>query len=360
MKLYKTAGLLVVALGAAGLTTAQGCGGGGSSSGTGGTGAPLGQPPASPAGPPTTSTEARTFAINALLLGETDRTGKANPKAWKTYGYNLDKLVTDDKSTDVCQRQGGANAAKQVDGDNGIDNGFGSSILGFITVLLPAPSKALNDTIAAGTFTILLTVNGLTDDPAQTNTGLSGNIRVGGAVPKGTKPDFNNPAFDWPYNGDTPQVELPAAYITNGTFVNGAAGVDVSLTLVLSGQTLSLKIHKAIISFDHKTPNDLTNGTIAGVIAREELVAGIEKVAGSFNVCDGSTLETLKTTIRQASDILQDGTNRPGVPCDGISIGIGFTAKRVGLPKTPAVASTTAPVDKCAADGGTEAGTDGG
>ena len=119
------------------------------------------------------------------------------------------------------------------------------------------------------------------------------------------------------------------------------------------------QIHKAIVSFDHKSPNDLTNGTIAGVIQREELVESISKVAGSFNVCDGPTLETLKTTIRQASDIMQDGTNRPGVPCDGISIGIGFNAKRVGPPKTPA-GPPAAPVDNCKADGGTEAGTDGG
>ena len=360
MKLYRTLSLLVVALGAAGLTVAQGCGGG-SDAGSSGSAATsdLGQPPG-PSGPPTTSTDARTFAITELFLGETDRNRAPNPKAYKGYGYNLDKLVTDDKSTDVCERFKGATPPKQVDGNNGIDNGFGTTILSFITVLLPGPSKSLADTIATGAFTILLTVNGLTDDPVQTNTGLSGDIRVGGQVPTGTKVDFNNPAFDWPYRADTPKVDLPGSYITNGTFVNGGGGGEVRLSLVLQGTTLNVQIHKAIISFDHKSPNDLTNGTIAGVIAREELVESIAKVAGSFNVCDGATLETLKTTIRQASDILADGTNKPGVPCDGISIGIGFNAKRVGAPKTPAGPSTATPTDKCTADGGTEGGVDGG
>ena len=359
MKLYTTLSLLGIALGAAGLTAAQGCGGS-SDAGSSGT-APvsdLGQPP-TPTGPPTTSTDARTFALTEIFLGETDRNRAPNPKAYKGYGYNIDKLVTDDKSTDVCERQPKATAARQVDGNNGIDNGFGTTILPFITVLLPGPSKSLAETIASGTFTILLTINGLTDDPVQTNTGLSGDIRIGGSLPTGTKPDFSNPAFDWPYRDDAPKVDLAGAYITNETFVNGGGGTEVSLSLVLQGQTLNVQIHKAIVSFDHKSPNDLTNGTIAGVIQREELVESISKVAGSFNVCDGPTLETLKTTIRQASDIMQDGTNRPGVPCDGISIGIGFNAKRVGPPKTPA-GPPAAPVDNCKADGGTEAGTDGG
>ena len=88
-------------------------------------------------------------------------------------------------------------------------------------------------------------------------------------------------------------------------------------------------------------------------LQRFEDYSGIEKVAGriSTQLCGGSTLDTIKMTIRQASDILSDGTNHAGVNCDAISIGIGFTGKKIGdLTKT--AVDKAPPPDPCAADGG--------
>ena len=48
-------------------------------------------------------------------------------------------------------------------------------------------------------------------------------------------------------------------------------------------------------------------------------------------------LESIAQRIRQASDILVDGSHVEGRVCDGISIGIGFEADRVG-PVTRVVA----------------------
>ncbi len=53
-----------------------------------------------------------------------------------------------------------------------------------------------------------------------------------------------------------------------------------------------------------------TNGVIAGVASTEDLVAGIEKVAGR-------------------TDILVDGSQDPTKQCDAVSIGIGFDAVKV-------------------------------
>ena len=49
------------------------------------------------------------------------------------------------------------------------------------------------------------------------------------------------------------------------------------------------------------------------------------------NYCGSAPLEALLDQIRAASDIMKDGTQDPNMPCDGISIGVGFTAKRVQL-----------------------------
>lgn len=350
MKLYTALSLLGFAAGALVLSTAA-CG-----SDDGGSSTPTSSGRTPPAVPdaPVSNTPARTFAVNQLFLGETDRGGASNREAWRDYGFDLDGLTTTKTSTNVCSRVGGADSSKQEDGAEGIDNAFGRTILGFLTGLVASPSRTVNDGIANGEFTVLLSVSGLDDTPNQTATGLSGEILIGGTFPEGTRPNFSDPTLDWPYRAD-PRVPVTGAYINNGTFVNGTGGARVRLSLFIQGVSLSLNINKAFITFQHQPPNDLTNGTIAGVIATEELVTGIEAVAGriSPDFCGGATLEQVKNTIRQASDILIDGSNREGVACDGISVGLGFTAKRVGDPKTVA-AEEPPPVDPCTnPDGGT-------
>ncbi len=360
MKLYTALSLIGLGLGAA----AFACGSSDSGSSSGGTSGGGKQPVAKPDAPATTVTDTKTFAVNALFLGEADRNGVANKDAWKSYGFNLDGLNTTKTDTNVCTRQQGASSSNQEDGTDGVDNAFGKIIIPFLQPFSATPSKTINDSIVGGSFTIMLKIKGLADDPAQSNTGLTGTLLIGGnfdPVNK-TKPTFTT-ADDWPYRQD-PQVAISDAYINKGTFVNGTGGASVKLALYIQGVSLDLTIAHAIITFDHSAANDLTNGTIAGVISTDELITGIEKVAGriSTQLCGGSTLDSIKQTIKQASDILADGSNKAGVNCDGISIGIGFTAKKVGNPTKVAPPDTTPP-DPCttpASDGGTGDGGDGG
>lgn len=358
MKTYKVLSLLGVGLVAMTMVAAQGCSSDDSGS-SGGTSSGSGTvPPGPPAGAAASDTPARTFAINSLFLGETTRAGAANRDAWKDYGYNIDGLATTKTDTNVCTRFQGADSSKQEDGNGGIDNSFGRTVLGFITTLLPTPSKTLNDSIASGAFTILLDIKGLTDDAAQNAIGLDGRLLVGGNYGEGKTPTFT-PTDSWPYN-ENPIVPLPGAYINNGTYVNGSGGATVQLSLLISGQALNLTINKAVISFKHQPPNDITNGTISGVIDTEALVTGIQQVAGRISptLCGGSTLDTVTQTIRQASDIMNDGTNKAGSACNAISVGIGFTGKRIGAPTTVATPVPPTP-DPCTtpADAGTDSST---
>ncbi|WP_146652812.1 hypothetical protein [Labilithrix luteola] len=329
--------------------SAGGCSSSDSSTGGGGS---TGQPPSKPEGAAVANpADTRTFAVSQLFLGDTDRNGTTDPSAWKKFGYNIDGLTTAKTSTDVCTRQGGATADKQEDGDDGRDDGF-HTVMTFINGIVPKASSTISKSIADdGAFTIIFDLKGLNDDAHQTATGLSGNLLIGADLAK--KPDFG-PSLDWPYHAD-PTVAISDAYINNGTFVNGTGGSTVKLSIAVQGQNLTLNINHAIITFDHSSPDELTNGTIAGVLATEELVTGITNIASSLTdqLCSGSMLETVLQTIRQASDILQDGSNHAGIPCDGIAIGLGFNAHRIGPPKTVAPPSTSTPQDKCKADGGT-------
>lgn len=320
-----------------------------------------GKVPPPPEGSATTASDERTFALNALYLGEGDRSGTKNKDAWKDYGYNLDGLITKVEKSDspdlqkVCTRAAGAPATVHNDGNEGIDNAFGKEILKLLDPFAPTPSKSITEAIVKGDFTIMLKIKGLTDDAAQTNTGLAGTLLVGAKYSETGAPTFS-PSDDWPFRS-SPQVPINGAYINKGVFVNGAGGATVQLSLAIQGQTLSLTINKAIITFKHQPPNDLVDGTIAGVIGTQEFVDGISSVAGSFDtsLCEGTTVEGIKDSIRQASDMLADGSQASGGACTGISVGLGFTAKRVGNP-TKTAPEGEIPANPCTApaDAGTQ------
>jgi hypothetical protein len=375
MKLWKVWALF--GLGGAGLVA--GLLGGGTGCSGGSSSVPSGQPPA----PPTTTTPAsmktETFAVKYLFLGEADRSNGGAPgstppsnSAWKAYGYNLDGKVTTATSTDVCTLAAGAPKDNQIDGNNGIDNSFGSVILPIIqsAASLPAPSTTITTAIDSGKFTILMEIVGLDDTTTQNSTGLTGQLFAGGAY-NGT------PAFDmttdWPvlpqllkdYNmqtgtgtiasGSTVQFvdsnNNPTPYITNGTFVSGnlaTGGITVTISLVFDGVPLSLSINHAVITFDHTAPNTAANGTIAGVINTNDLINGLKAVAGriSTSLCGGA-FDGIAQQIMQASDIIHDGTNVMGTACDGISVGLGFTGALIANPDTVSMSDGGVPPDPC-------------
>ena len=67
-------------------------------------------------------------------------------------------------------------------------------------------------------------------------------------------------------------------------------------------------------------------GTIAGVVDTEAYINNVRTVAGTISVslCAPSTFDSIAQQIRQANDILLDGTNHNGTACTGMSIAIGF------------------------------------
>ena len=226
---------------------------------------------------------------------------------------------------------------------------IGKNIVPLLQSFSSTPSTAATSAIQDGTSTDMFDIRGLTDDAQQTNTGLAGRVLVGatfrsqGGQP--ARPTFTI-ADDWPYRV-APITQISDAYIRGGTFVGGGADATVSVSIGLAGSDFVLKIHRAIITFDHTAPDALGNGTIAGILSTTELEDEFRRVAGriSVSLCSGGTLDSIVQTVRQARDIMLDGNNRAGVPCDGISVGIGFTAKRIGDPKT--TGSDPAAPDPC-------------
>lgn len=351
----KKAVLSILGVGAI-VTSVLGAPGCGSSSDDGAGATAAGQPPARPDAPATTSTTKRNFAIAELFLGDTDTAYAASGDAWKKFGYNLDKIATTGASTDSCSPVGTSSKSDLADGDNGVDNAFGNTIMKYLVQLKATSSKQVTDGLKKGDFTVMMNVAGLTDDPSQSATGLSGEIFAGGKF-EGGAPTFT-PADDWPVRPELLSggkleggslVKLTNGFVKDGVYVSGDP-TDVQLSLSFGGVAIQIAIHHAVISFKHSAPSEAIDGVVAGVIDTEELVEVIAKAAPflTSSACPGSSLlDTIKEVVRSASDIMSDGSNKAGVPCNGISIGIGFRAKEIGQP-TKVAKPAEAATDKCA------------
>lgn len=121
---------------------------------------------------------------------------------------------------------------------------------------------------------------------------------------------------------------LVASGIATGTYV---------FEVPLSGDTWRIPLRFARVTMTVSADGTTAStGTLSGIVKTEDLVNELTKVAGriSTQLCSGSTLDTIKTTIRQASDILADGTQDASRECDAISFGVGFDAVKVSVTGT--------------------------
>lgn len=324
------------------------------------TGNEPGKPPAKPSAGATTSTTQKNFAVKNVFIGDRPRSGGGPDKeAWKKFGYNIDGKTSTATSEDGCKPPRGGPTTVKEDGDNGIDNSFGANIVPIVTTANAEAASVMNKTIADGKFTLMLYIKGLTEETNQTATGLSGVVLTGADL---KKPAAYGKDVDWPVRPETlsnkqdpasSTLRLPDSYIVNGQFV---ANADVDIKLVFGGNEVTLALKKGVVTFDHRgTKAD--NGTLAGVVRTSELVSQLRRIRGNISpsLC-GSLFDTIAEQIEKTSDIMADGSSGTAAQeCDGISLGIGFTAEEIGAPKTVGPAATVV-VDACAADGGADGG----
>jgi len=309
-----------------------GNGDGGSASGTGGSGGGTTLPPCADG-------KDVVLAMNSMLLGDADPNGAPNPtNGWKQYGFNLDGMISTKEATGLCKPiAGGSPAAVYPDGIDGIDNSFGKNILPILLGLSSDVSVQLNKSIAQGERTYLMSISDVGGEDCATQSTLFFGANLG-HVPKFDGSDvwpIDATSLVNPNDPTNAKWEFPNTKVTQGVVLTGTPS-SFDLHLYLSGLDLVLPVHRARIRFalgaDQKSA---TGGQIGGVIAVADLTAEIQKSAAAFDAsfCDPNspTLQSILNQVRQAADILLDGTQDPSKPCEGISIGLGFTMKSAQL-----------------------------
>lgn len=315
----------------------SGSGASGASGGTAGTGATGGGGFGGGTPPAGTS-----LAVRRVFLGDTDTNSIPDPTAWRKFGMNLDGLVSTKTDTAHCKVQaGGVKSFIQTDGDNGIDNSWGSNLMPIMKSLAADPSKNVNDGIAAGGPTLMLSIAGLTTAPDQSGLSVASYAaaQFSGGIPKWDGSDVRLTRFESVSGGNInqPLTSFPASLVAGGVL---SAGPPTTMQFPLQGDLIlfgDLRIHLARVSATITGVGGsakATAGIVAGVIDTEEMVVELKKVAGSFDptLCSGATFDSIAQQIRAASDIMKDGTNGdPTKTCNGISIGLGFEAVAVTL-----------------------------
>jgi len=325
---------------------AVGCGGGVTSESTGGEGGGTTSSATGGAGGTTSSSsstssvggsltcmdgEATTLAVSELIFGD----GPSGE--WKSVGFNIDGLVSTGVSKDVCKPIAGAvPTTPYPDGDNGIDNSFGKNLLPLILSLYPNWVSDINNGITGGYFTSLLKMECLPpegDVPLFTS-------RLFGATELPMNPKWDGTDM-WPISPELlsdPMDPNSSTVVFENSSVLGqkydsGTGETFILTVPLKTMTdttsIKLTLYAArttmTLAADRKSATD---GTIGGVLNTEEFVAEIKKVGYLLGLCDTTLFNDLLNTVRQASDILVDGTQDPNKECDGISMGLGFKMKQ--------------------------------
>jgi hypothetical protein len=288
------------------------------------------------------------LAVSALRLGD------GTNGQWKAYGFNLDGKVSTAASTDLCQlNSGAAPSTPYPDGDNGIDNSFGKNLLPTILGLDPTWATDVATALLQGSFTALMEMDCLYptgDDP-------SFSTKVFAGTPLGMTPKWDG-TDKWPVDPDllnnpmdpeSSSIVFTACSVTGQKFDSGSNGLIVlTIPVSLNGNstTLKLTLYAARVTMtlaaDRKSA---TGGIIGGVLKTEELVTEAKKIGYLLGICTSSTLTQVETLIRQASDIMSDGTQDTTKVCDGISVGFGFDMKpaQIGIVGPAALPPVTCP-----------------
>ena len=281
------------------------------------------------------------FAMDNLTFGAN------NAQAWKTIGFDLDHYDSMNDCSHQCTINSTARRRRRCnDGMNGIDNTFGEVIVPFLKANNINIDDQANMAIQMGEFTIMLDFAGLTADADQGP--LVMKLYNGGNL-EGT------PKFDgtdcWPV---TPES------LTNKTDITSAKA-SFTMTQIAGNQVMSGTIN-VLPLFDrdqHRADLDqrparrgsssistlghdgVMQGFVGGVLDEGEFLDTIQgAIYAKFGPVIGKAACHMgDTTIEGAVDIMDDGSAGLGSTCNGISFGVGFTAKPVSFggigPATP-------------------------
>jgi len=319
--------------------------------------------PPPPVGPDVPGVGTFTLAVHSIDLGDTDPVPP---------GYDLDQTCT-------CIDDGGPSCAshnQHCDFAAGVDNGAVTLIKAFeATQPTSFGSSAFSSMAASGHWSILLQLSGYGTTP---DGGVPDDPSVDLAIFVGPSSITQPPNWDgndsWLVAASSvgdgglshPLYKSGGAYVANHVLV--AALPEMEMTLSGGGmQTITVHLTSGFLT----GTLDLVGNSLQisdGIIAGRWAEPDIFKAVSSYRTTTGAPLCTntlivyaqAKGTICNGLDILTVDGQPASLPCNALSMGVGFTAfpilplSTVGAPTvpTPGCSAATDPATDSCGDGG--------
>lgn len=268
---------------------------------------------------------------------------------WRTIGFDVDGLCTDapDLVAECVPRV--ASAMTPEDGEGGIDNVLGQSLLEVLLVAFPEIPSDINRTTDAGNGVIVIRLRGWNGTPNDPNvTVMMAQSRYGTrALDDGGIPDAST-AMVYPDGGglppppawdgrdafwlavnsfadgdfDRPRFEVSGAYVADGTLV---VAVPDGIELAFLGRERGFFFRVIDAIFAIELPTDGTSVPRA-VVGGRWPVTDVLDALPLYGVCEGSDEYR---QFQRLADLTADvrtvpGTGGPGAVCDALSIGVAF------------------------------------
>jgi hypothetical protein len=290
--------------------------------------------------------ESATFAVSLFRIGITTRTGEVSDTAWRGYGFDLDGICTsaDDSATSkgTCKRDEMSKAGVLTDGDDCIDNNFGSQLVPLVKGLDAATETKIVDGIKKGGLTLVLRIDDLAatgEDGSAPGVWFAAKSSTGTAKLDGTDTwdvdqssvadgDLGQPLTRvngsvvmvdgkriWRSTSD--KLDLPAVFIAGATGTVPMAGARVEIDL------------------DAKSGN---MGGYATVTDVQTIVSGV--LAGRMICPDNPLHNTVMNTVASSADMPVMLPHDPSQTCNAMSLGLGIelvtgTIGKVAAPSKP-------------------------
>ncbi len=302
--------------------------------------------PPRPPGTPELGGTTDWFIVQGFHFGRVDRKGIATATAWGDWGYDLDGLCG---TVEACIRK-----KTIVDGSECRDNAFGLAMLGPMEKLLNVASgfeAETNAAIAGGGTTWVLAIDSvgdLVDDPRAPGRLYLTSPDLG-AAPRFDGTDVPTIASDSVLLAlDRPFVSFPNAYVAGALWVSGdSVLLDIVPKVPFGKALVPIDLVGGVITLDLDKAKTGTAGVLAGGFAFPAAKTALEQLASAHGVCPGtSEYEALLALPREAADLYVPGWIATDVPCNAVSIGIGFDAVQA-MPPTTIGPPTEKPVSTC-------------
>jgi hypothetical protein len=302
-----------------------------------------------------------TLAVRTMRLGSLNEQQALDPNAWQDIGFDIDGVCTASETCDVAGSElppqsckAGASALPR-DGRHCRDNTFGR--LEHAAALVPELSKkyglsddAFNCALCVGHYNFLIKITGYNGEADDDRLRVDLYPSPGLEKPfpwDCTQPDWRQkpcftPDMPWTIQEDVltekrPGPDLPSsklfddnAYVREGYLVTHLPGDTLFWFPGYAGVVVAypLRIQQGVVAGKLVRGPDgvyrIDDGMVAGRTKGEDLVKAF-RLIGLCETTD-SNYSIMTDFISANVDVITDGRSDPNVPCDGMSLGIAFTA----------------------------------